>query len=149
MNFIFGLAIFVTLAVGSLAIDCYLCEGPDGESGGCGQDPFHGGHGVGTPNVNISSYNNICYVSCSFKLFLFQNGFFQSFFVEGRAVRRGANELSLEECEQALVGVTLANGTVACCDTDLCNLADALQPTTTALTASAIFYVVFSELFRT
>ena len=71
-KFNFALAVLASMTICSLAIDCYSCNGPDGETGGCGQDPFHG-HFVTTPDVNITSDNLSCFVSL-----LTLNNYFQS-----------------------------------------------------------------------
>ena len=61
-KFAFALAILAAMAVGSMAIDCYVCSGPVGESGGCGQDPFHV-HFVTTPDVSTAPGATVCFVS--------------------------------------------------------------------------------------
>ena len=122
----FGLTILAALTIGSLAIECYICEGELGEEGGCGQDPFRG-HGVTTPNVTTTSGFTSCIVSI-YSSVSFNNiteVFFQIAIENGAIGRQGYGD-DKEACEAALekiIEVTNSSGTFSCCDTNLCNSA--------------------------
>ena len=55
------IAVLAVMILDSSAIDCYYCDGPKGEIGGCGQDPFLI-KGI-APAVNIIRGTDICFVS--------------------------------------------------------------------------------------
>ena len=63
-KFAISLTALVAMAMGTVAISCYDCEGPMGEQGGCGQDPWTS-HSMSAPNVDTAADQTMCYVSNS------------------------------------------------------------------------------------
>ena len=65
---IISFAILAATAMVAAAIECYNCEGPMGEAGGCGQDPWSS-LSMSAPDVE-TTIESICYVCRIILIFL-------------------------------------------------------------------------------